>query len=80
MVYVKSILVGVAAVVVAAIASLFATAIYLWIAYRPPDTGSEGSIGWDPISVTRPAPWLLLIGILIFLAGFFWEFRRAIRR
>ena len=78
MVFLKSILAGSAAVVVAVIASLIVMGVYLWI-HRPADTGADsGAVGWDPISLTKPGIWLLVIAI--FLVGFVWEFLRAIRK
>jgi len=78
MVILKSVLAGIAAVVLLAITSLFVMGVYLWIR-RPPDTGADlGAVGWDPISLTKPATWLVVVGI--FLPGFFWEFLRAMRR
>jgi hypothetical protein len=72
MIYVKSFLAGIAAVVIAAFAFLFGMGAYYWIVYRP--IGNE-AIGWDPISLANPVTWVTVIGI--FLAGFLWELRRA---
>lgn len=78
MVFLKSLLAGVAAVVLVAIALPFVIGLYMWI-NRPPDTGADvGSIGWDPISLMKPATWFVVIGI--FLIGFVWEFFRATRK
>jgi uncharacterized iron-regulated membrane protein len=78
MVILKSILAGTATVVLVAIVSLLVMGVYLWI-HRPPDTGADlGAVGWDPISLTKPATWVVVV--VIFLAGFFWEFLRATRR
>ena len=78
MVFLKSLLAGIIAVVVVAIAVPFGIMVYLWIR-RPPDTGVDvPSIGWDPISATKPATVLVVIGI--FLAGFVWEFFRSTRK
>ena len=76
MVYLKSVLAGIAVVVVVAIASLFVIVAYLSIVYR---RAGSAAIGWDPISLAKPGTWLLFV-IVIFLAGFFWEFRRAISK
>lgn len=75
MVYLKSVLAGIAAVVVVAIVSLFAVVAYLSIVYR---RAGSAAVGWDPVSLTKPGTWLLVIGI--FLAGFFWEFHRSISK
>jgi hypothetical protein len=76
MVYLKSVLAEIAALLVVAIASLFAILTYLSIIYR---RAGSVAIGWDPISLAKPGTWLLFV-IAIFLAGFFWEFRRAISK
>ena len=53
MVILKSVLAGIAAVVLVAITSLFVMGVYLWIR-RPPDTGADlGAVGWDPISLNK---------------------------
>jgi hypothetical protein len=75
MVFLKSLLAGVVAVVLMAIALPLVMAVYFWIR-RPPDTGADfGAVGWDPISVSKPATLFVVSGI--FLAGFIWEFFRA---
>ena len=74
MAYVKSLLAGFAAVIIAAVLSPFVMALYLYVAYKPAE---NEAIGWDPISLVRPAPWLVVAAILVFLIGFVWEFRRA---
>lgn len=74
MVYLKSFLVGVAAVIAAIVLSLVAMSVYLGIVYKP--TGNE-AIGWDPISLVPQSPWVTAITVLIFATGFAWEFRRA---
>jgi hypothetical protein len=73
MVYFKSLFAGLIAVIVASILSPFVMALYLYLFRRP---SLSETIGWDPISFGRqPFSWLL--GTLIFLLGFLWEFRRA---
>jgi len=73
MVYVKSLLAGIAALVIAAVLSPFVMLIYVYVVYRP---AANQAVGWDPVSFAKqPLSWL--IGTLIFLAGFLWEFRRA---
>jgi uncharacterized BrkB/YihY/UPF0761 family membrane protein len=74
MVYLKSFLVGVAAVIVVGVLFLVAIFVYLNVAYKP----AEGeAIGWDPISLVHQSPWVTVVLVLVFLVGFFWEFRRA---
>jgi len=73
MIYVKSLVAGIAAVVIATILPPFLMGLYLYIAYKPKE---NEAIGWDPISFTKqPVAWLIIA--LIFVAGFVWEFRRA---
>jgi len=72
MVYVKSLLAGIAAIIIAAVVSLFVMSMYVYVEYKP--AGNE-AIGWDPLSLLRPAT--IIIAICIFAVGFIWEFRRA---
>ncbi|MBZ5612549.1 MAG: hypothetical protein LAO23_00970 [Acidobacteriia bacterium] len=76
MVYVKSLLAGLATLIVATVLSPLIIVIYLYVVQKP---AAHESIGWDPVSfaklANRPLCWL--IATLIFLAGFMWEFRRA---
>jgi hypothetical protein len=74
MVYIKGLLAGLAALIIAMLISPFVVGLYGYFAYRP---NRNEAIGWDPISLVRPAPWLIVTGICIFLIGFTWEFRRA---
>jgi hypothetical protein len=75
MVYIKSLLAGLAAVIIAMLLSPFVVVLYIDFAYKP--AGNE-AIGWDPISlVHRPPLWLVASAVSIFLIGFIWEFRRA---
>jgi len=79
MILLKSLLAGIAAVVLAAIALLFAVVIYLWIQH-PPNTGTDlAQVGWDPIALAKPATWGFVV-IGIFAVGFLWEFFRATRK
>jgi hypothetical protein len=74
MIYVKSVLAGVAALFVASV-------LYFYIYYAflirptlpkvPPGTG----VGWD-VRVFD-LPFFSLIALLAFAIGFYWEFRRA---
>ena len=72
MIYLKSVIAGSVAVAIAAAMSPIVMGIYFYIVYRP---GNE-AVGWDPTSfTTQPLVWAT--GILIFVAGFVWEFRRV---
>ena len=74
MIYVKSIVAGVVAV--SSVAVLLFVGIVIYVSSWPLEQGA-GAIGWDPISVVRPGP--VLIMLAVFVAGFLWEFRRASR-
>ena len=79
MIYVKSLLVGLLAVLGATFLLLVAAVagIVAYNAIHPPS--GEEQIGWDPISLTRQNPIVWLIVALIFCAGFFWEYKRLAR-
>jgi hypothetical protein len=73
MVYVKSVLAGMAVLLVAFILSVFA---YAWVVVLPKARATGMAAGLDVRAVlTRPFFWL--IAILAFGIGFYWEFRRA---
>lgn len=79
MVYLKSFLAGVAAL----LAVLLLTAVGFivwgwWISHRAANEGGVGAVGYDVSSPWIGIPVLTVIG-LIFSAGFYWEFRRAKR-
>ena len=79
MIYFKSVLAGLQAVVIASVV-LPICAIIGTIAYsiiHPPQ--EEGSIGWDPIILVRMNKRVWVIAVLIFCAGFIWEYRRLAR-
>jgi len=71
MIYVKSALVGLLVVFGAFVLVLFGVAAYLSIVHKV----ETGAIAWDPVSLTTPSTWL--VALVIFLGGFFWEFRRC---
>jgi hypothetical protein len=71
MIYVKSVLAGILAMLGASILIALVMGAYVSIAYNL----GGGSIGWDPISLTSPFTWL--VNLAIFSGGFFWEFRRS---
>jgi hypothetical protein len=75
-VYLKSIAAGLVALVVSAVIVPVVVAIFLRITMKP----APGElIGWDPVSLVRAYPVAYLLPVIIFLAGFIWEFRRASR-
>ncbi|HXM08622.1 MAG TPA: hypothetical protein VN946_01595 [Terriglobales bacterium] len=73
MIYLKSIVAGLAAVFSFAVLFLLGVVIYLVVS-APKERG-EGAIGWDPIALIRPGPMLIILAV--FVAGFLWEFRHA---
>ena len=79
MIYLKSVMAGLLAVVAASIA-LPIVGIILYDVLHPPAEGT--SVGWDPISlwIQRPPLPMVAIIVLVFASGFFWEFRRLMRR
>lgn len=76
MIYVKSIVAGLVAVF--SVSVLFFVVIVIYQSVWASKEQSAGLIAWDPISVIRPGP--VLIVLALFVAGFVWEFRRASRQ
>jgi hypothetical protein len=77
MVYVKRLLAGLIALIVVPICLfvVLMVGMLLYASLHQPTSG-EGSIGWDPVSLWRSNPVVWLIPVLMFLAGFGWEYRR----
>jgi hypothetical protein len=71
MIFVKSAMAGIAAVFLSCLVLFVCVVGYLSLASKP----YSGPAQWDPVSVNRPFFWL--VALAIFLAGFFWEFRRS---
>ena len=76
MVLVKSALAGLVALILAFAVLLMLVMFGLFIYSTFHQT--EGSVGWDPISLKSPI--IIVVAILIFCAGFLWEFRRLTHR
>lgn len=74
MIYVKSILAGLLAVLGAAILLIIVVVVGISILSRS-QSSQAGSVGWDPIALARPFTWLMVV-VGIFLVGFLWEFYR----
>jgi len=72
MVLVKSALAGFLALIAAFAVLLMLVMLGLFIYGTFHQT--QGSVGWDPISLKSPIT--VVVAILIFCAGFFWEFHR----
>jgi hypothetical protein len=75
MIYLKGIVAGIVAVF--SVAVLLFVGIVTYLVVSPSKEQGEGAIGWDPVSVIRPGPVLIILAV--FVAGFLWEFRRASR-
>jgi uncharacterized BrkB/YihY/UPF0761 family membrane protein len=76
--YLKSLLAGFFAVVIACFLLIVLVVIGLFVYQtRHPE---EGSVGWDPVSMVHTNPIVWLLPVVIFFAGFFWEFRRLTHR
>jgi hypothetical protein len=78
-IYLTSVLAGLAATIIAELIVIAAgvTALFVIVSRRP--AGHEGGIGWDPVSFARtPAGWMILA--LAFASGFWWEYRRLALR
>ena len=76
MIYLKSALAGLVAVLSAAVLLFIGIAVYFSILTSREH--GEAAIGWDPISVVRPGPVVIILAV--FVAGFLWEFRRVSRK
>jgi len=76
MIYVKSILAGLLALIVVPVCLLVIVVLGMVIYALVHSTPGEGSIGWDPISLIRTNPMLWSVPVFIFFVGFIWEYRR----
>jgi uncharacterized BrkB/YihY/UPF0761 family membrane protein len=76
MIYVKSIVAGLLALIVVPVCLLVIVVVGTVIDALVHPTPGEGSVGWDPISLIRMNPMLWSIPLLIFFIGFIWEHRR----
>jgi hypothetical protein len=75
MIYLKSLLAGLVAVF--SVATLVCVGIVIYLSVFASKERGAGAIGWNPISVMRPGP--VLIMLAVFVAGFLWEFSRVSR-
>jgi hypothetical protein len=76
MIYVKSILAGLLALIVVPLCLLVIVEVGIVIYSSVHSTPGQGSIGWDPISLIRMNPMFWSVPVLIFFTGFIWEYRR----
>ena len=77
MVLVKSVFVGLAATIAAAVST--AVVIVGWVLVKSRNLPDGQTYGWDPVSFYRGSALSWLILIAAFLLGFVWEYRRAAR-
>jgi hypothetical protein len=75
MIYFKSIVAGFVAVFSITVLLFVGIVIRLWVSASKQQHATP--IEWDPISITRPGPVLIILAV--FVAGFLWEFSRASR-
>ena len=76
MVFVKSALAGLLALIASFAVLLMLAMLGLFIYSTFHQT--EGSVGWDPIALKSPIT--LVVAVLIFCAGFVWEYRKLLRQ
>lgn len=80
MIYLKSALAGLLAVVAATIVLPILVVMGI-VLYSAIHSSQEGSVGWDPISlVHRPSLPIVALMVVCFVPGFFWEFRKLTHR
>ncbi len=80
MIYIKSLLAGLVAVLAACISVPIIAVIGVIVYGMIHRSQEEGSIGWDLISLVKTVPMIWFIAALIFCAGFLWEFHRLTHR
>lgn len=74
MIWLKSFLVGVCALLAFAVVAMF---VYPFLLQRRYDIRGPVGIDWISVLSFSPGAWLLLA--LVFAAGFLWEYRRLMR-
>ena len=80
MVYFKSLLVGFAALVLAVPLLTITLSIAFVLFQRVPPASHEGATSWDARSMFANPYFLwtfVMVAVLAFVAGFYWELRRA---
>jgi hypothetical protein len=76
MIYVRSIVAGLLALIVVPVCLLLIVVVGMVIYASVHSTPGDGSIGWDPISLIRMNPIFWSVPVFIFFTGFIWEYRR----
>ena len=76
MVYFKSVIAGLIAIIGAVI--LMVVVVTAFLGFLSRDLPAGETYAWDPISIGRSSliPWVFLL--VVFMLGFAWEYRRAI--
>ena len=75
MVYLKSVLAGIAAMIVAELIVIAGGITLLFVIASRQSAVEKGGLGWDPLLFALgPAGWLVLI--FAFITGFWWQYRR----
>jgi hypothetical protein len=72
MIYLKCIIVGIAALVIAAMLFPVVGILLYTLIARPP---ADVAIGFDPVSAVK-SPTVWLIALIVFAVGFYWELHR----
>jgi hypothetical protein len=76
MLYLKCVIAGIAALVIASVVLPVMGILLLTLIVRPP-TGTQ--IGFDPVSIAKSSPTVWLIALIVFASGFYWEFHRLMK-
>lgn len=73
MICIKSLMGGIAAVLMATVLAILGAGLYV---YNASKSIEYGAIGWDRVSLLRRRS-IWIVVALIFVAGFLWEFQRV---
>jgi len=76
MLYLRSVVAGIVALVIASVVLPIVGILLLTLMARP---RAGTTIGFDPISIAKSSPTVWLIGLIVFVSGFYWEYRRLVR-
>jgi hypothetical protein len=77
MLYLKCVIAGIAALVIAAVVLPVMGILLFSLIVRPP---AGEAIAFDVVSIAKSSPTVWLIALIVFAAGFYWEFRRLTKR
>ena len=77
MLYLKSVIAGIVALVIASV--VLPTLVILFFSALTVRHRGGTAIGFDPVSIARSSPTVWLIGLIVFAAGFYWEYRRLVK-